>query len=261
MDNPEDNSIDAILKQVHEEIEPVDSWQALRTRIEKKLTQTDAATRSSQTAAVTHLVFWHRAAMVMAACFVITLGIVIYMLGFNRGLQKHHNDFTSTPVAYRVFNPNELHQRIATFEQVRELFGQQLPWIMIGFDSSPQMGLVNVQEQIRDNQTLVIVRLAVSMDEQEDQRQYYDVVTFSNQKVNLVLPLPDGKIAEVLLTPEVRKDNQMFVQLRTSVNGTSEAGSSTRIENNTFVPLVRLRSNGNWFNIEGIGQTISQTNI
>ena len=79
-----DNIIDEILKDAHREIEPHDSWQALRTRIDHRISSKKSASIPA-TEMAKRLIFWRRLAFSMAACFLVTAGILIYFLGLNYG--------------------------------------------------------------------------------------------------------------------------------------------------------------------------------
>jgi len=79
-----DELIDVILKDAHSQIQPPDSWEALRGRIDDRIyggyMPSISITRLGKDAA-----FWRRTALAMAACLVITSALLIYILSYSGG--------------------------------------------------------------------------------------------------------------------------------------------------------------------------------
>ena len=81
-----DSAINQILKEAHKEIEPPDSWRALKARINRRI-EVEKSIFGQATGSV---IFWQRLAFSMAACFLITAGILLYFLRVNYGVQEYH---------------------------------------------------------------------------------------------------------------------------------------------------------------------------
>jgi hypothetical protein len=247
-----DDIIDAVLKDAHREIEPPDSWEALRTRINHRI---NSGKPSSQLFAQIDrsVVFWRRMALAMAACFLLAVGVLIYTIGF---VQRGENSRGQRVAASTqgLFSQAQLNQLMKTFSNVRELFGQQSPWIMVGSGSNAEIG---VDEMVRMSETskLVVVRLALNSERQNAGRRYFDIVTFSNQQVKCQLPMADASAIDVSLKPTPR-DGIVAIEINAQVNGSSAAKSITTVVNDTFTSLVRLRANGYWVDIDAIAQPI-----
>jgi hypothetical protein len=249
-----DEIVNAILKDTHRETEPPDSWEALRTRIDHRIDNRKSSSLplAQQDGSV---VFWRRIALAMAACFLLTAGLLVRTIGFvQRGKDSRRQHATTTNQG--LFSPAQLNQLNRTFSNVRELFGQQLPWIVVGAGSNAEIG---VDEMVRreDISKVIVVRLALNLEKQKAGHRYFDVVTFSDQLVNCKLLLAENSAIAVSLKPIIRKDGIIAVEINARVNGSSESRSITTLRGNTFTSLVRLRANGEWVNIDGIAQSMS----
>ena len=77
--NENDKFINGIIKEVHSKIQPQDSWEALRARIDKKISEKFKP--SASTAGYReNFAFWHKVTFTLAACLLITLTLLIYIL-------------------------------------------------------------------------------------------------------------------------------------------------------------------------------------
>jgi hypothetical protein len=250
-DAKRDNAVDAMLKQAYHETKPPDSWEALRVRIDRKVDLAESsAVRLDRT-----VVFWRRTALAMAACFVLAAGLLIYITVFtssNIGSRQRQ------PVTAKraLFDQAQLDQLSKTFSNVRQLFGQQLPWIMVGSGNDAEIG-VDQMVGVADTSKVVIVRLAVNSDSQNTVNQYFDIVTFSNQQVNCQLPLTDAPPIDVSLRPVLENDGIVAVEISAKVSGDSESKTRTAVLDNAFTSLVRLRANGGWVGIDGVAYSMS----
>ena len=252
--NENDKMIDEILKEVQKEIEPPDTWQSLRSRIDHRIASGDLTSVSSS--GIGSVTFWRRLAFSMAACFMITVGLLIYFIGFHDGVRKYQQQYATT-VNNNLLNPTEINSLKLAFEQVRQLFGQQTQWIMIGSGNSTQMGIANKIPLGVENRNIIVVRLAVDYDSKGMQRRYFDVVTFSNQQVDFQLPLADASAIDVSLVPILKNDGKIAVNINAQVNGSSRAKGIATVTEEAFTSLVRMRANGSWINIDAIGQQMS----
>jgi len=244
-----DNVIDAIVKDTREEIGPVDSWQALRVRIDQRIAGRDVsfAVRQGRESAI----FWRRAALAMAACFVVAAAALVYTIGFIRGGRE------ATAGNEGLFSDAQLGRLQETFSNVRELFGQQLPWIVVGAGAEAEIGIAPAIATA-DSGKVIIVRLAVSSQKAQGRQRYFDVVTFSDLAATCRLPVAeDGSAVNVFLKPVLGNDGTITVETKVAVNGSSEARSTTTVVDDAFTSLVRLPVDGDWIKIEGIGQSLA----
>lgn len=250
-DDKNNNTIDEILKEAHKEIEPIDSWQELRDRIDHRMD----SNKFVSVPAMGNVAFWRRLAFGMAACFLITAGILIYFLGVKYGMREYqHRQIT----ANNLLNQADLNRLSFAFSQVRHLFGQHSQWIMIGSGDSTQMGVAEKMVSGADNSNVIIVRLAVNLDSTGLSQQYFDVVTFSNQEANFQIPLANASAITISLKPILKNNGRIEVEIDAQVDGTSGANSISMVVGNKFTSLIRMRANDNWVNIDGIGQSVSK---
>jgi hypothetical protein len=247
-----DSTFNEILKDAHNEIEPPDSWQALRARIDDRIDSKQFVSVPT----MRNIAFWRRLAFVMAASFLITGGILLYFLGVHYGMHEYEQRRIGT-----VSNPldqADLTRLIFVFSHVRQLFGQQSQWIMIGSGDSTQMGVADKMVSGSDSSKIIIVRLAVILDDVGSSWQYFDVVTFPNQRANFQLPIVSTSAIDISLTPILRDNGGIEIEINAEADGRSQANSVSTLLDDRFTPLVCMRANGNWVNIEGTGKSVSE---
>jgi hypothetical protein len=245
-----DSAIDAILTHCHREIEPPDSWQALRTRINRQM----ESEKSSFIRLGERVIFWRRMALAMAACLFLTATLLIYIIVLAAGDTDLSNRRTATTMQ-GLFSQAQLNQLMKTFSNVRELFGEQLPWMVVGSTNDAEIG-VDQTPRTADSSRIVVVRLAVNLDKPNATRRYFDIVTFPNQQVTFQMPMVDAPAVNILLKPILKNNSAVAVEINAKVNGDSDVKSITTVDDSEFASLVRLRANGEWVNIDGIGQSM-----
>ena len=249
-----DDIVDAILKDARREIEPLDSWEALRTRIDLRIKSRKPSSLSFAQLNGS-VVFWRRMGLAMVACFLLTAGLLIYTIGFAQRGENFRRQRAAV-TKQRLFSQVQLNQLMKTFLNVRELFGQQSPWIIIGSGSNVEIGIDEIV-RTADTSKVVAVRLVLNSDTESAGRRYFDIVTFSNQRVDCQLPMTDASVVEVSLKPMLKKDGMVALEINAQVDGSSVSKSMTLVVDDTFTSLVRLRANGHWVNIDAVAQSMS----
>lgn len=245
---------DAMLKEAYEQIAPDDSWEGLRNRIGVRLAESQV--NSKQRVDQSSVQFWKRLSFAMAASFIMTAGILIYVIGLNQGSNLNRQP----PVANHngmLVDQDDVNLLVDAFSQVRQLFGDQSRWIVIGSDNESQVGLAENPQTSTDPQKLVVVRLAISTDAQNSQRRYYDVVTYADQNTKLQLPLENATALMIDLKPVIKSDGTISVEIDASVDGMSQSKSRCAIASESFTPLINMRVNGDWIRIDGVGRQTS----
>ncbi len=255
MKNKEIENIENLLKYTYEQAEPPESWGVLRERIERQLVNSippKGAARSCKT--VFDLYFWKRLALIMAACFVITAGILAYFVIHNSVPEVATVDggkeqfLTQADIDY-------LH---TTFRQVQELFGQQSTWVIVGRGVSPQIGVENTPAFASPPEKLVVMRLSVGLNNGgEARREYLDLVAVPNQTTRFQLPLVEARGLHVSLTPIAEEDGRITVRMKVADDNQPGISKTTTLTNDPFTPLVRMQSNGKRLDISGAGKVIS----
>jgi len=242
-----EQTLGEVLRDAHEAIEPQDSWEALRTRVAAKLdsrelplVQTILMSKSA--------VLWRRIAMVMAACLLVMTGLLLYMVGF----PEDHTNAQNTGKG--LLTRAQLDQLSATFSQVRQLFDENSPWIVVGSGDDAEMGVASQPVETGDSDKVVIVRLLVSRDEYSARRRYFDIVAFSNQRASLQIPMNDVSILRLSLKPMLGDNDEVSVEIDAQINGGPLSTNTEAIADNAFTSLLRIQSNGKRVDISAVGQ-------
>lgn len=244
-----DQNLHNLCTRIHHEIEPSDSWQALRARIDNRLCRPPAQY-------VGNILFWKRLAFSMAACFLLTAGTMIYFLGTLHEAQQYR--MTDAAGVNNMLSQTDLNNLSVTFSHIRHLFGEQSQWIMVGSGDRTQMGVADTTVSSENSNKIVVVRLVVNMDNMESGQQYYDIVTFSDQRTDFQLPINDVSEIHVSLTPTLQDNGRIEVQIAAQAGTQSNTHVLSTIQNDRFTSLIRMRTNGSWISIDGTGQTISE---
>ena len=250
--NDKDDDINVILKDAHSEIQPQDSWEALKSRIDEKVFNGEKpsviATRLSKNAA-----FWRRIALALAACLVITTGLFVYVLNDSPGDSQGQMNLADEGLLSR----KQLDQLGVAFSHVRELFGSTCPWMVIDSGGEGQIGVNNRAREAIDWSKIIIIRLAVNVEGQEIQRRYFDVVTFSNQQVSFNFSVAERSDMGVSITPVMTSDGTITLEIKTELESGTQAGDFVTVADDKFTSVIRVKSDGSWLNIDAIGQAIS----
>lgn len=241
----------AILKETHNEIQPPDSWHALRNRIDKRVFNEERShillARLGKNAA-----FWRRIALAMAACLVIISALFIYVLSDINRRQQH-----SATVNQYLLSQKQLEQLGTAFSHVRELFGAQCPWMVIGSSGEGQIGVGNHVKETYDSQGIIVLRLAVNLEGQELKRQYFDIVTFPNQQVSFSMSVAEESDLGVSIKPFMASDGRIAVEIKTGPESGAQAGETVMVANNKFTSLARVKSGDSWVDIDVVGRVVS----
>ncbi len=245
--NKKDNLND-ILKETHEEIQPLDSWEALRSRIDKRI-EKKKTSNGFITKLNGNLIFWRRAAIAAAACLVITSILLVYVI-FN----NHNYDLTDN---HSLLAKDQVKQLSEAFSQVQDLFNQNCPWIVINSSGKGEIGDENQKIDAAKAKNIIILRLAVNLHEDQTVPQYFDVVTFNNQLVSFNMPVKDNSNMSVSLRPVINANNKIEVEIDTQLNSGLKTSNTVTIADDSFKTLARVKSNGSWININATGQSLS----
>jgi hypothetical protein len=245
--NKKDNLND-ILKETHGEIQPFDSWEALRSRIDKRI-EKKKTSNGFITKLNGNLIFWRRAAIVAAACLVITSFLLVYVI-FN----NHNNGLTGN---HSLLAKDQVKQLSEAFSQVQDLFNQNCPWIVINSSGKGEIGDENQKIDAAKAKNIIILRLAVNLHEDQTVPQYFDVVTFNNQLVSFSMPVKDKSNMSISLRPVINANNKIEVEIDTQLNSGLKTSNTVTIADDSFKTLARVKSNGSWININATGQSLS----
>ncbi len=245
--NNEKNKINDILKEAHEEIKPLDSWDALRKRIDKRI-ESSQTEEGLVTKLNGNIAFWRRTALAAAACLVIASALLIYVAF------KSQNKNNSNP---NLLAQNQLQQLSEAFSQVQELFNQNCPWMVINSTGKGDIGVENQETTPADANKIIVLRLALNHRDDNSEPQYFDVVTYNNQLVTFDAPVSNGTNMSITLKPVITKSNRIELEINTQLNGGSNINNTVTIAGNSFKTLASVKTNGSWININATGQALS----
>lgn len=246
----DEQTLDAILRNAHGEIEPLDSWGALRARIDQRVNSKESTSLATMRMAK-DVVFWRRTALTMAACLAITAGVLIYMIGFSEDMGD------SGQTNQVLLNQTQIEQLATTFSYVRQLFGQESPWLVVGSGGDADMGIEAGTTWARDTGKIIIVRLLINSQERDTTQRYFDVVTFPNQQASFQIPVANTSAINISLKPILRDDGKVEVEINARFNEGLPVNRITTLPNSVFTPLIRIQANGSWVNICASGQAVS----
>jgi hypothetical protein len=244
-----DKFINALLADVYKETIPEDSWEALRVRIDHKLK--DYECRSGHAKIDKSVTFWRRIAFAMAACLAITVGLLVYMI-----VSKEIPENTGTKNE-ALLSQSQLHQLSTTFSHVRQLFGHHSPWIVVNTAGDSEIGVDNKIARSTNDSKVIVLRLVVSLEEQKIKRQYFDVVTFSNQQAQFQIHLTGSLAMDVTTKPILKDDGTIAVEINAQVDNSVRTSGVGTVANNTLTSLFSMRVNGNWVNIDATAHSLS----
>jgi hypothetical protein len=247
-----DDQIKAALRETHDAIQPQDSWEALRDRIDKRLCEKENSSASISRLG-RNVVFWRRVALAAAACLVVTVTLLIYTIkktGTDRREQMAFAD-------QGLLNQNQFEQLNVAFSHVRELFGEQCPWMVIDSGGEGEIGVDGGTEVTPDTSKVVVIRLAVSFEGQKLKKQYFDIVTYPNQQVSFSMAVNENSDLGVSIKPFMASGGGIAVEIRTGPESGARVGETVTVASDRFTSLARVKSGGSWVDIDAVGRVVS----
>lgn len=244
-----DNLENEVIKEAYNLIQPQDSWEALKNRVEKRVFEEPG---SSVLRIGRDTAFWRRLALALAACLVITSGLLFYVLGnFQNDRQKQLSKDKG------LLDQGQLDRLGVAFSHVRELFGTPCPWMVIDSGGEGEIGVNNRISETADSGKIIVIRLAVNIEGREIQRHYLDVVAFSNQQVSFNISVAEDKNIGVSIKPFATVDGRVTVEMNAKADGGTQKSDIVAVADNKFTSLARIKFNDNWISIDATGQLAS----
>lgn len=139
------------------------------------------------------------------------------------------------------------------FTHIRELFGEQCPWMVLDSSGKGEIGVDNLVAQKAEADKVIVVRLVVNT---QDNNRYYDVVALSHQELCFSIPTTDNHTIDIFLRPVITSNNSLAIEIKTSHGNGLQTGGTATIVGNRFTSLVRVKSNSQWINIDAVGQPV-----
>jgi hypothetical protein len=239
------------LKNAYNEIQPVDSWEALRGRIDNGLNRKKASSALIIKSAA-DVVFWRRTSLVLAACLLFASTLLIYVLCNLAGNQP--KQITSADSG--LLSTSQIEQLAKAFKNVRELFAAQSPWMVIDSGGAGEIGVDSQTGTAADTNRVIVIRLALNTEGRLEQQRYFDIVAAANQQVSFSTKLGDSNM-NISLRPILTSQGKVSVQIYTQVNNGLQLGGTVTISGNLFTSLAKVRCDTGWVSINAVGQPVS----
>lgn len=242
------NQLDKMLQQAHSSIEPEDSWEGLRSRIDSRLHDGNDLRVHRQ------IIKWRFLCISLAACLLLVSGLLIYSVGFNLGIRRR--SLSGLNADYHQLSLSEIENLTIAFSNVRQLFSDENPWIVFGPNQETSMGINNGAGITFEQNKFVVVRLAIKKGPASASK-YYDIVTFPNKSATFKTHFTDE--ADILVTVKPRLNNgEIEVEYEALINGGSGTNSVASLDNNNFTQLVGMETNKGRIDIFGTAQIVSE---
>ena len=237
--------MDRLLQRAYEEVQPADSWENLRRRIDGRLEQR-CRNHSAR--------LWRRTALALAACLVVTLGLLCHFLW--------RTDRASAPAALSstawapLLTQEQLDRLSAVFEQVRGVFADQASWFVVDSAGRTQIGVSGPTSPSQENGRIVVLRLALFDEGPSQATQYLDVIARVERVIDLQVALQDGGSIRLSLVPELAADGAVMLQNQEQANGQRGAIANVEVPNTSYTSLGRVRAGDRWVNLHAMARVI-----
>lgn len=233
MKTDKNTQLNELLDQAHQAIRPSDSWDALRNRIDHRM---------SHTPNLHKVAFWKYTAFGLAACLTLCMGLLVYQAR-NSDRQDHN-----------LMTLSQQDQLIEAFTQVRDLFDGQCPWILVDAQGSGQIGIGSTGPH---SANLVVLRLALSSEQHEAPVRYLDVVGLSGRDIQFSVQGVDDRTLQITLKPTTNEKGHVALAIEAHVADHAKASAQGTISDSLFTSLVRVPSHGDSIYIHAVGRSVS----
>jgi hypothetical protein len=223
----QDEIMDRTLRRVYEQAGPADSWQDLRGRIDRRLAH------SGRSHAVR---WWRRTALALAACLVVTLGSLCYVLV--------HADRGGEGSVAPLLTQGQLDRLEAVFQQIRGVFADEASWFVVDSAGRTQMGVSGPASPSQESGRVVVMRLVLSDDGPGRASQYLDVIARVQRVIDVQVTLRDGSSVRLSLVPELAE------------GGRGVAVSGVTVPEAAYASIGRVRTGDRWLHLQATGRIV-----
>ena len=245
MDEKEINEVlDRRLREGYDSVGPADSWDDLRRRIDGRLAAEEWRRQG---------IFWRRVAMAMAACLLVTAGLVVWLsTGSWKGGATRSLMIASSP----GLTDSQIRQLGMVFEQIRGVFADQASWFMVDSSGGTQIGVSNGTAQTKEVGPAVVIRLVLQEERQVLEPRYLDVVAVLQRRVDLKIPLAEGIRVDVSLLPRLSGEGGIVLETAIQARGNTPMGGTVTISDTPYTLLARVRAGDTWVQLQAIAKVV-----
>lgn len=240
-------ALEGVLRREYERVVPTDSWEDLRKRIDERLAIEKWRRQG---------VFWKRVALAMAACLVVSSGLLgLAWLQWRKGSTAASTQLLAASAPW--LNDAQTQRLGAAFEQIRAVFADQAAWFMVDSNGGTQIGVSNGVAQAKETSPIVVIRLALQGETQAGEPRCLDVVAVLQRRVDLQIPLAEGVLVDVSLLPRLSGDGGIVLETRIQASGSAPAGGTVAVSDAPYASLARVRAGDKWVHVHAVAKFIS----
>ncbi len=120
-----------------------------------------------------------------------------------------------------------------------------------------EIGVDGGKEVVPDTSKVVVIRLAVNFEGQKLKKQYFDIVTYPNQQVSFSMAVNEDSNLGVSIKPFIKSGGGIAVEIKTGPESGAWAGETVTVASDKFTSIARVKSDGNWVDINVVGRVMS----
>jgi hypothetical protein len=186
--------------------------------------------------------------LALAACLVAALGLLFYMVPRARRIEPTGGRALLTQVP--------IGQLVQAFAQIRGLFADQRPWLMVDSAGNTQIGLTPKDDPAPGTERLIVLRLTVQQDNGRVPDRYADLVAYPHQQISMVLPTAGGSPIEMRLVPTLREDGRVGIDFTVRGDDGLRTGQITSVGQNAFTALTQIQIGLHGFSLGAVAQLV-----
>ena len=175
--------------------------------------------------------------MALAACLVVTLGSLCYVLV--------HPGRGGPDAVAPLLTQAQLDRLGAVFQQIRGVFADEAAWFVVDSAGRTQMGVSGPASPSQESGRIVVMRLVLS-DEGPGRAasQYLDVIARVQRVIDVQVPLQDGGSVRLSLVPEPAE------------GGSGVAVRGVTVPEASYASIGRVRAGDRWLRLQATAKII-----
>ena len=99
--------------------------------------------------------------------------------------------------------------------------------------------------------------MAINMSGQESKQRYFDIVTFSNQKISFDMSVADSSDMGISIKPMITENSKITIEINTGLDSGTQQSDIVTMTSDKFTSLARIKSDSSWININAVGRVVS----
>lgn len=240
-DRQQQERTERLLEETLGQVQPVDSWQGLRRRIDARLDRLPGDNR---------LVFWRRAAVALAACLLVTAGILVYCV-------VNRPPLGASASAAPLLTEAHVERLTEVFRNVGVLFAEESAWFMIDSTGESEIGTYDELNGSAPADRAVILRVALCPEHDPQNTRYVDVVTRPGGRMSVQVAVSDGVKVRLSLAAQLTAQGAVVLDATARANGARSVAQTTDVATGLYTSLLRVRAGAQWITLRATGTVVS----